>query len=1034
MLGLLLYALVAGAVTTSAGSTSAAPIAASGLPFIHDFRPTEYGGAAQNWALAQDRAGVIYVGNVESGVLSFDGATWRIIPVPHHATVRSLALGADGRIYVGTVGDFGYLGTDDNGARRFVSLRDRLPVADRTFADVWSTHAAPGGIYFVTLDRIIRYDYATGATRVWKARTSFHLSFLVDGTLYIREVGTGILKMVGDQLQRMPGSERFAADRIYAMLPWHGPGAAPGDLLLAVRGQGWFIAHAGTFRPWATAADALIRQYDLYGAILLPDHQIGVATLRGGFLLMNDRGQLLGHLDHTNGLRSDMVLALSLDRDHGVWLATGNGVARVAVDTPLSVFDDRSGLRGEIQALRQHAGKLYAGTTEGLFELVDTNRGKFRQLATPGAQVWDFATVGDDLVVGGDAGIFALDGPDGDRPATVHTVSSASAVLALTPVPNAPGRIAVGYMDGFGTIRHTASGWIDEGRIGGITEQIRSVRRDHEGNLWLSPWMGGLIRLTPKPDDGTGKPAFAITRFSTADGLPSGMVQSAHVDGQLCFITDRGLYRFDAATRRFVPDTALAGLLPDSTLPIDSLYQDRHGAVWMTITDVRGIRHTGRAVRTQGHWRWIVTPLQRMAGAGANTYLDDGQAMWLGSDNGLFRYVLDTPPPVKPPATLLRLVAEQDGTALHGEFMQEAPALKVPYAHNALRFEFALPSYDAPDANRYQVRLVGMSDEWSPWSTDSYRDYTSLAPGSYRFEVRSRDVYGQLAAPARFAFHVLPPWYRTWWAWVLWIVLGGGLASVLWRWRSARLRLRNQALVNLVAARTAELAQANAALQQANTQLSRQALTDPLTGLRNRRYLKEHLAADLRATRRGNEHGELLFVMVDLDHFKHVNDTWGHAAGDLVLQQLRDILLSVTRDSDTPVRRGGEEFLIVARLAAMESGAPFAERLRAAVAAHAFAIGDGKVIHVTCSVGFACYPSFRNAPELLTWEQTINLADACLYAAKHAGRNAWAGLPPMQDAPDGDVLAALRTSLDRYPDPGPLRILTSWSRNRDAII
>jgi hypothetical protein len=90
-----------------------------------------------------------------------------------------------------------------------------------------------------------------------------------------------------------------------------------------------------------------------------------------------------------------------------------------------------------------------------------------------------------------------------------------------------------------------------------------------------------------------------------------------------------------------------------------------------------------------------------------------------------------------------------------------------------------------------------------------------------------------------------------------------------------------------------------------------------------------------------------------------------------------------------------------------------------------FDLGDGHHARVTCSIGFACYPFFAAAPDHLGWEQVVNLADACLYAAKHHGRNAWVGIAPMHTPLGGDVLGTLRATLARYPAPGPLPVLAS---------
>lgn len=1013
------------AAAYASAATGPPPAADGGLPLVSNFTPSEYGGAAQNWAVAQDRDGIIYVGNVESGVLVFDGARWSAIPVPNHATVRSLALGADGRIYVGTVGDLGYLKREANGHLVFASLLATVPPADRDFADVWGTHATTQGVYFATASHLFRYTH--GALQVWKPATRFHTSFVVDDTLYIREVGRGLLRMVDGHLQLMPGSERFADDKIYALLADHGPDAAPGDLLLGTRSQGWFRYHAGTFTPWPVDAAAAIQRDGLYGATRLADGALAINTLRGGVYVVDAQGHLAYTLDYASGLHSNLVLATFVDRDHGLWLATGNGVARVDAHAPLSVFDTRNGLRGEVQALHRYAGTLFAGTTEGLYRLVPGAGAHFEQIAQVSGQNWDLADMAGDLVVASDDGVFAYADRGAGRAPAITSVTHGDAALALQPSVRTPDRLYVGYQDGFGSIRRTAHGWVDEGRIKGIHGQIRTITRDPDGSLWLSPWAGGLLHVTFAAATAGGGPGPArIERFGPPQGLPEGLVRATRIDGAIRFITDAGIYRRDTASGRFLPAADAAGLVPDTTLPVDSLYQDRRGDVWTTITDAKGVRHTGRALRGPHGWQWAVTPLQLIKGSGANVYLDTGDGtLWIGSDSGLFRYrrASGAAPP-EPPATLLRLVGEQGGGVLFGA-RAAADALDVPYAHNAIRFEFALPSFDKPDGNRYQVWLQGVDRGWSPWAADAYRDYTNLAPGLYRFHVRGRDAYGQQAREATFDFRILPPWYRTWWAWLAWIALAAGALLVLLRWRSAHLQRRNRALEALVQQRTTELAQANTALQEVNQALAQQAITDPLTGLRNRRYLKEFIQHDIRAARRADA-GRLLFLMLDIDHFKAINDAWGHAAGDRVLEQLRDILLTAIRASDIPVRRGGEEFLIVARGLPHDDGSPLAERIRVAVAGHTFDLGEGHTTRISCSIGFACYPFFAAAPDHLGWEQVVNLADACLYAAKHGGRNAWVGIAPMDVPLAGDVFGILRAALARHPAPGPLPVLTSW--------
>lgn len=216
-----------------------------------------------------------------------------------------------------------------------------------------------------------------------------------------------------------------------------------------------------------------------------------------------------------------------------------------------------------------------------------------------------------------------------------------------------------------------------------------------------------------------------------------------------------------------------------------------------------------------------------------------------------------------------------------------------------------------------------------------------------------------------------------------------------------------------VAERTAELNKSNAVLKQAQHELEvayqkleEASLTDPLTGLHNRRFLNKSLAADIAIVERSyNDWGrtqadavmkltqpleqDLMFMLLDIDLFKSVNDTYGHAAGDKLLEQLSQLLKTILRESDYLVRWGGEEFLIVVRYCTREEVPELAERIRQKVEQFEFDIGKGQKISKTCSIGMAAYPFYRAQPAALTWEQVIDTADRALYLAKHHGRNCW---------------------------------------------
>jgi diguanylate cyclase (GGDEF)-like protein len=197
-----------------------------------------------------------------------------------------------------------------------------------------------------------------------------------------------------------------------------------------------------------------------------------------------------------------------------------------------------------------------------------------------------------------------------------------------------------------------------------------------------------------------------------------------------------------------------------------------------------------------------------------------------------------------------------------------------------------------------------------------------------------------------------------------------------------------------VAARTEELAERNAELQGANEQLRLASVTDPLTGLANRRGLSEHILALVGtegiSTVTHTDMPGFTLLVIDLDHLKPINDRYGHDGGDRLLKQIAEILRGLCRPGDEVVRWGGDEFVLLVRDPSLDNAAVLAERVRATVAKKIFRVGEGVVARTTCSIGFAPYPFIASAPWRLDWEQSLTLADAALYQAKR-DRNTWVG-------------------------------------------
>ncbi len=235
--------------------------------------------------------------------------------------------------------------------------------------------------------------------------------------------------------------------------------------------------------------------------------------------------------------------------------------------------------------------------------------------------------------------------------------------------------------------------------------------------------------------------------------------------------------------------------------------------------------------------------------------------------------------------------------------------------------------------------------------------------------------------------------------------------------------------------RTQELHERNAELNRVNSKLVEASTTDALTGLHNRRYLFQHVDQHvdlvLRHYRDGvpgtppGSNSDLLFLMVDLDNFKPVNDNCGHEAGDRLLLQVRDVLQDVCRKSDDVIRWGGDEFLIVARETNSYYAANLAERVRSELSDRIFTLGDGQVARITSSVGYASYPFIKDRPDLLSWEEVLGIADAAMYEAKES-RNKWLGIEGIEWRGSGEELyRAVKSNPGALAEDGAIRAVES---------
>jgi diguanylate cyclase (GGDEF)-like protein len=630
-------------------------------------------------------------------------------------------------------------------------------------------------------------------------------------------------------------------------------------------------------------------------------------------------------------LAHSMIYALHADADRRLWIGTyGSGVQWVDRDArrigeiwPLQrlPWDERRVESRFIWMLQGGESGLAIGSGIGLMQWRD---GALRDLERDLLSVRSYLPLdAQSALVGTMSGLF-LRGPDGLQPLALGERGSAPATsMSVWSLATAGDEIWVGTSQGLVRLARETLRWRAAHPPGTGPAQLPGAvvwaqKHDAAGRRWLAT-SGGLV-------EARGDAAsLQFERHPLPAELGVHGVVSLEFDarGQLWLGTARGLVRYRPDSRRA------------------QLFDSRDGLIGDQLS--------------------------------SNASANDGERLYFGGIGGVIAF--DPAAMPERAATLAPQVVrlrQGDGA------WQPAPRrLQLPHRHQPLQLEFSARYFERPEQLRYAYRLRPSEPAFTALGDARSAVFSRLPSGSHQLELRASVVGEESHAVVATVLDldVAPAWFETLWG-RLAIVLGLiAFAYLVYFLRVRQVRLYALGLAREVRQRTQELSEAKDALEAANARLQRQVAIDPLTGLANRRGLFEQVAQlDARTTR-------LAAMLIDLDHFKRLNDEHGHQFGDAVLVDFADLLREVIGPSVPCARYGGEEFLCLLEDATQTALVTHAERLLAALRARLLRSDERRTVGYRASIGLALAQPGESVTQL------ISRADRALYRAKQNGRD-----------------------------------------------
>jgi diguanylate cyclase (GGDEF)-like protein len=692
-------------------------------------------------------------------------------------------------------------------------------------------------------------------------------------------------------------------------------------------------------------------------------------------------------------LANDTIWKLYRDRAGTMWVGSTDGLSRQdsVSGALLSVFGASNHPNGISESdilsmLPLSDGTIWLGLRTKGIDIIDPVRGRLKTIVPsaadpddklPRAFVWGMVEMpGHDIYLGTYRGLYRTDLSG----SAVHRVpiDGREANLGVTALLEADDRLWVaGVNDGLWatSVGHEPKRPSEHFDSAALTDpRLTTLARGNSGDVWIGT-RNGLNRLTLA----TRKLEKIPASPAVPGGLSAGYISSLMLDqaGRLWIATMGGGIDVLVGQHDGKPVFHTIGPadgLPDSN--VDTVLADRRGRIWAA-TD------TGIAVIDPDNF--TVHALHRADGVAVSAYWSGSGAVTARGEllfGGIGALTVVRPERYQPwqyhPPVVVTEVRAGEKLVPSARFNDEnaSAELQVLPDANSLAVEFASLDFTAPEQNRYAYWLEGYDHDWvAADSTRRLAAYTNLPPGNYTLHLRgsNRDgVWSQTVV--HMPISVLPAWYQTIWCKLgeVFGVIGFGLLMV--QRRTAYLRRRQRELERQVAERTAEL-------EKSKRQIELIAYQDALTGLPNRRMFiadfQKHLVLESRRA------GRFALLLIDLDHFKQINDTLGHDAGDAMLVEAASRLQSAVRHSDCLARLGGDEFAILLT-DTVDMAAAEAICLRIVESFTAPIPFNGIDMRTSPSIGMALYPAHGTNQDTL-----YKAADLALYDAKAAGRNTW---------------------------------------------
>ena len=704
------------------------------LPPITNFDPGTYKAGNQNWMISQGPNNYIYIAN-SLGLLSFNGAQWKLNKVPNSSAVRSV-LAQEKRVYTGSYMDFGYWEHNKKGELSYTSLTKLSKEKLLDGEQFWHIAALEEYIVFQSLRRLYSYNKKTKQISTISASDIISNLFRVGNKLYYQVASDGLYVIDNGVIERVISNAKIQDSPIIGLFPFEG-----NKVLAVTRDDGLFTIENNSWKPYSFKNYPI--DESIFTAQFLEDRTLILGTIGNGLHVYN--------LDDSSNykllqpvINNNTVLSIMEDKAGNIWGGLDNGIVLINRKSPFKLFTDIYGKVGTVYSSYQFRDYLYLGTNQGLY--VSTNNSKnYEFIPGTSGQVWSINEINGKLFAGHDRGIFAIDGLKANH------IFDGPGVWEMKAFKDG---LLQGHYDGISFWKDTKFE-NDPEYLSNFDLSSRNLVIENDSVVWVGHDHKGVFRLYI---DAEVREVKRVENYNVSYSAGVGLKVFAFNDS-IYYSTEDEVYKYDLSQNKFLRENNLNSRIEEPRITgMSQVLQDN---TWWGFGQENLIYATKDAFQDRLSVKSIHIPLEYRAISKGfeNISVIDEREYLVGSNLG---YTVFSTPLTLPEIEKISIhnisTAGLENTYKNQDLQLEK--LELSNQVNNINFEFSMPIYSRLTKPVYSYKIKGYSTGWSDWQANGSATFENLPPGDYIFQVRAK-YNNKISNIATYAFSIALPWYAT---------------------------------------------------------------------------------------------------------------------------------------------------------------------------------------------------------------------------------------------------------------------------------